>query len=44
VAGGIPFVADQRDLFALTSLVIDVQSSWGREGIVAYSTGFAGGC
>lgn len=42
--GGIPFVAKARHRFALASLTIDVQDLWGRESLVAYSTGHAAGC
>lgn len=41
---GIPFVAKARHQLALASVTIDVQDLWGRESLVAYSSGYAAGC
>lgn len=42
---GIRFVAERRQRHLLPGLRIEVQSAFGREGLVAYNEGFEpGGC
>ncbi len=42
--GGVSFLADERGLRYLDGLVIDVQSYYGRESVIAFHPTLGGGC